>query len=61
MDNEEIKNMLKDVIGNFIKDEQDEARENFHNALTMKAREKLNTTIDKKDDLSIEKEEIEND
>jgi hypothetical protein len=42
MDKEEIKSILKDVVSNFIKDEYDSAKENFHTALAAKAREKLN-------------------
>ena len=45
MDNEEVKALLKDVISNFIKDEPDAARENFHAALSAKMRERVNPTV----------------
>jgi hypothetical protein len=42
MDKDEIKALLKDVISNFIKDEPDAAKENFHDVLSAKMRDRVN-------------------
>ncbi len=42
MNPEEVKALLMDVVSNFIKDEPDAAKKNFHDALTGKARDRVN-------------------
>jgi hypothetical protein len=42
MDKDEIKATLKDLVSNFIKDEPDAAKQNFHDALNAKMRDRVN-------------------
>lgn len=42
MDKDEIKALLKDVVSNFIKDEPDAAKQNFHDVLSAKMRDRVN-------------------
>jgi hypothetical protein len=42
MDKDEIRSLLKDIVSNFIKDEPDAAKENFHLAISAKARDRVN-------------------
>lgn len=59
MDNEEVKALLKDVISNFIKDEPDAARENFHAALSAKMRERVNPTVAETEEEAAAREALE--
>lgn len=50
MSPEEIKSMLKDVVSNFIKDEPDTAKENFHAVLSAKLQAKTNPVVPETDE-----------